>query len=151
MSKLMFQASGKTGFLSARALPGEGWAAGGKGGSSLGSPHPPVGKQRVGGKAWWLEEAEPSVRPPTPRPAGLGGQPKCRIHGPPGISLELCLPPCLCPLDRCSFILQPFLSLVLSPSFLSDYSFHLSALIPSACTGICDGVCVCLSCLGIVP
>lgn len=50
----MFQASGKTGFLSASALPGEGWVAGGEEERSLGSPHPLSGE--VG--AWWLEEAE---------------------------------------------------------------------------------------------
>lgn len=64
---------------------------------------------------------------------GLGGQPKCRMHLSPALvsgCLELCLPPPLCPLNRCSFILPPFLSLAhwpLSPSFRSDYSFHLPA------------------------
>lgn len=73
----MYQASGKTGFLSASALPGEGWKEGGQGRREQpGLPSP--SEQSQNGGALWSEEAEaPFVT--TPLSPGLGHEPRLTV------------------------------------------------------------------------
>ena len=112
----MFQASGKTGFLSASALPGEGWVAGREGGSSLGSPTLRAGNSRGAGLG---SQRRLSPGCDSPQSPGLGGQPKCRMHHLLHVTLCIALSS---PPHRCAFILPPSLSLTHRRSLLLLFS-----------------------------